>query len=158
MTLFVGVTVSTANPGYTAEEFSHSLSLSNAEIIFVYSDSALIKTALEACKIANIQPNIYLLPGADGGMEKGFKSWDELQGEANSGFKAVKLSEEELKTRIACTCTLSLAYLRQLMTTTQIYHSPLERPEKVKVSVYPIRTSLQSANKSTVPLKYSINP
>lgn len=98
-----GVTVSTANPGYTPEEFSHSLSLSGAEIVFVYSDPALIKTALEACKIAGIQPNIYLLPGADGTIAKGFRSWEELLGAENSGFKAVKFTEEELKTKIACT-------------------------------------------------------
>lgn len=111
-----GVTVSTANPGYTPEEFSHSLSLSGAEIQFVYSDPALIKTALEACKIAGIAPNIYLLPGADGKMEKGFKSWEELQGEVNSGFEAVKFTEEELKNKIACTSISHLPLPPKLQT------------------------------------------
>ena len=114
-----GVTVSTANGSYTATELgqlpvsilypeliinliAHSIKLSGASIVLAYSD--LLPVALEAIKLVPglAQDNIYLLPGSDGKITKGFKNWTELNGtDSDDSFKAVKFTPKELKETVA---------------------------------------------------------
>lgn len=98
-----GITATTANSGYTAEEMGHQLMDCGASVILVGSD--LVDVARDACKLAGFnEDRVYVLPGTDGKVNtKGLKSYELLRGKKD--FKPVKIPEKDLATRIACEYT-----------------------------------------------------
>jgi hypothetical protein len=94
-----GLTVSTANSGYTPPELAHQIRNSESKIVIVSSD--LLPVALKALKEKDVsvkEDKVFVLPGADGDIkvEGGAKSWEELRGK--KGFKPIKVTD---KTKLA---------------------------------------------------------
>lgn len=99
-----GLTVSTANSGYTSPELAHQLRDSSASVMLVSLD--LLSTAIGAAKECNFDlQRIYVLPGTPGlsstaeGDLMGCKSYECLRGRKE--FKPVVIPVKDLTKRVA---------------------------------------------------------
>lgn len=99
-----GLTVSTANSGYTPTELAHQIRDSQAAVILASSD--LLPVALKALKEKDVKVKedaVFVLPGIDGTVkvQEGARSWLELRGK--KGFRPFRRTDEkEVQKFAAC--------------------------------------------------------
>lgn len=95
--LSAGLVVTTANPAYKPGELVYQIQDSGSSIILAVSE--LVDVAKEALRLSGLSPDaLYLLPGAEGKIGTGAKSYLELRG--NEGFTPFVIQDK--KRSVAC--------------------------------------------------------
>lgn len=103
--LAAGLTITTANSGYTPPELAHQIRNSGAKVVVCSSDLlGVVREALREDGVEVGEDRVFVMPGLDGrvGLVGGARSWDELRGDGK-GFRPVRRTDErELEKLPAC--------------------------------------------------------
>ena len=96
------VVPSLANSTSTPKELLHQLK--DSKVVLLFASSDIIDTAKEAAKEAGLLADrVYALPGGDGKIKQGTRSWEELI--SNKLWKHESIPKSKLKSTPACQCS-----------------------------------------------------